>query len=252
MSEFSIYRNSFQHAKLDRKENGVLEVALHSSGKTLVFDAATHEEFVELFYQIGRDEDTRVVILTGVGDAFIDNIDGSKFDFRSAKGFHKMYREGQRVLANLIDSRVPVIAAVNGPATVHSEYVLLSDIVLATPETVFQDKPHPSFGIVPGDGIHSIWPHVIGSIRGRYFVLTGQRLSAEDAKLFGAVNEIAPRVRLLSRAHEIAAAIAAQPPITSRLSRVAVTQPLRRLLEESLSHGLALEGLSAALTTSGA
>jgi enoyl-CoA hydratase/carnithine racemase len=133
---------------------------------------------------------------------------------------------------------------------VHSEYVLLSDIVLATPETVFQDRPHASFGIVPGDGIHSIWPHVIGSIRGRYFVLTGQRLSAEDAKLFGAANEIVPRDRLLSRAHEIAAAIAARPPITSRLSRVAATQPLRRLLEESLSHGLALEGLSAALATS--
>ena len=61
-----------------------------------------------------------------------------------------MFQEGRRVLANLIDIPVPVIAAVNGPATVHSEYILLSDVVLATPETVFQDKPHASFGIVPG------------------------------------------------------------------------------------------------------
>jgi hypothetical protein len=59
---------------------------------------------------------------------------------------------------NLIDIPVPVIAALNGPTTVHSDYALLADIVIATPDTVFQDKPHFAFGIVPGDGIHSLWP----------------------------------------------------------------------------------------------
>jgi enoyl-CoA hydratase/carnithine racemase len=56
------------------------------------------------------------------------------------RGFDKMYREGKKVLATLVDIPVPVIAAVNGPATVHSEYVLLADFVIATPDTVFQDN----------------------------------------------------------------------------------------------------------------
>ena len=247
MTGFESYKNSFPHAKLQRSEAGVLEVTLHSNDASLVFDADTHEEFVDLFRAIGHDEDTGVVILTGAGDAFIDNIDGSKFDFGTAKGFHKMFLEGRGVLTNLINIPVPMIAAVNGPATVHSEYVLLCDVVLATPQTVFQDKPHPAFGIVPGDGIHSLWPHVIGSVRGRYFVMTQQVLSAEDAKAYGAVNEILPRARLLPRAREIASKIAASSPLTAKLSRLAVTQPLRRLVEDSLAFGLSLETLSAVL-----
>jgi enoyl-CoA hydratase/carnithine racemase len=55
---------------------------------------------------------------------------------------------------NVIDIPVPVIAALNGATAVHSEYALLANIVIATPETVFQDKPHFAFGIVPGDGVH--------------------------------------------------------------------------------------------------
>ena len=52
----------------------------------------------------------------------------------------------------MIDIPVPVIAALNGATTVHSEYALLANIVIATPDTVFQDKPHFAFGIVPSDG----------------------------------------------------------------------------------------------------
>ncbi len=247
MTEFTAYKDSFPHAKLIRSAQGVLEMSFHTAGKTLTFDADTHREFADLFRVVAQDAETRVVIMTGTGDAFIDNIDGSKFDFGTAHGFHRMFREGKLVLANLIDIPVPVIAAVNGPATVHSEYILLSDVVLATPDTIFQDKPHTGFGIVPGDGIHSLWPHVIGSVRGRYFVTTQQVLSAEDAKAFGAVNEIVPKARLLSRAHEIAAKIAALQPLTARLTRLAVTQPLRRLVEDSVGFGLALETLSAVL-----
>jgi enoyl-CoA hydratase/carnithine racemase len=141
---------------------------------------------------------------------------------------------------------VSVIAALNGPTTVHSEYVLLCDVVIATPDTVFQDKPHFGFGIVPGDGIHSLWPHVIGSIRGRYFVLTQQMPDAKEAKELGVVNEIVSRAHLHARAREIATGIAKLPPLTASCTRVALSQPLRRLVDESVGYGLALEGISAA------
>ena len=61
-------------------------------------------------------------------------------------------------------------------------------IVIATEDASFQDAPHPAFGIVPGDGLHVVWPEVIGEIRGRYFLLTSQKLSAAQAKDYGAVN----------------------------------------------------------------
>ena len=123
---------------------------------------------------------------------------------------------------------------------------LLTDIVLATPETVFQDKPHCEFGIVPGDGVHVLWHQVIGPIRGRYFPLTRQVLDAQTAKDYGVVNEIVPAEHLLARAHELADGIAALPPLTGRYTRMALTQHLRRLIDEGVGYSLALEGISAA------
>jgi Enoyl-CoA hydratase/isomerase len=123
--------------------------------------------------------------------------------------------------------------------------IVTADVVLATPETVFQDKPHLDFGIVPGDGVNLLWPEVIGSVRGRYFLLTRQELDAETAKAWGAVNEIVAADRLLARAHEIADQLAALPPLTSRYTRIALTQKLRRIIDEAAGYGLALEGMSA-------
>lgn len=246
MANFETYQETFAHAKLTRSPEGVLEVVLHTNGGTLIFNGHTHEEFVDVFHQIGQDPGNRAVILTGAGEAFIDRIDPEGFDFFSPRGYDKIYREGKKVLSNLLDIPVPVIAALNGPTTVHSEYVLLSDIVIATPDTVFQDKPHFAFGIVPGDGIHSLWPEVIGSIRGRTFVLTQQMIGAEEAKTLGVVSEIVTRDRLLGRAREIAGGIAKLPPLTASYTRIALTQKLRRIVDESVGYGLALEGISAA------
>jgi enoyl-CoA hydratase/carnithine racemase len=245
MTEIATYRDSFPNARLTRSPSGVLEVVLHSDGGTLVFNGHTHEQFVDLFHAIGADPDNRVVILTGSGEAFMETITPEGFDFFSPRGFDKIYREGKKVLINILDIEVPMIAAVNGPMRLHTEYVLLADIVLATPETVFQDKPHFDFGIVPGDGVNLLWPEVIGSVRGRYFLLTRQELDAETAKDWGAVNEIVPADALLGRAREIAEGLAALPPLTSRYTRIALTQKLRRIIEEGAGLGLALEGISA-------
>ena len=168
-----------------RSKTGVLEVALHTDGGTLVFNGYTHEQFVDLFHAIGSDRDNRVVILTGSGDAFMERITLDGFDFFSPQGYDKIYREGKKVLMNILDIEVPLIAAVNGPVRLHSEYILLADIVLATPSVVFQDKPHFEFGIVSGDGVHLLWQEAIGTIRGRYFILTRQELDAETAKAMG-------------------------------------------------------------------
>jgi enoyl-CoA hydratase/carnithine racemase len=161
-------------------------------------------------------------------------------------GYDKIFREGKKVLMNILDVEVPMIAAVNGPVRLHSEYILLADIVLATPATVFQDKPHFEFGIVPGDGVNLLWQEAIGTIRARYFILTRQELDAETAKRWGAVNEIVPADKLLTRAREIAEGLAKLPPLTTRYTRIALTQKLRRIVDEGVGYGLGLEGISAA------
>ena len=140
MAKFDTYRDAFPNARLTRKDNGVLEVALHTDGGKLVFNGHTHEQFVDLFHAIGEDRDNRVVILTGSGDAFMDAIDPEGFDFFTPRGYDKILREGRKVLSNILDIEVPVIAALNGPVLLHSEYALLADVVLATPDTVISGQ----------------------------------------------------------------------------------------------------------------
>src|ERR1700751_3499965 len=231
MSRFDAYHDRFPNARLNRSKTGVLEVALHTDGGTVVFNGHTHEQFVDLFHAIASDPDNRGVILTGSGAAFMESISPEGFDFFTPQGYDKIYREGKKVLMNILDIEVPMVAAVNGPVRLHSQYILLADIVLATPSTVFQDKPHFDFGIVPGDGVNVLWPEVIGSVRGRYFLLTRQELDAQTAEAWGAVNEIVPADRLLPRAREIAEGLAKLPPLTSRYTRIAMTQKLRRILD---------------------
>jgi hypothetical protein len=104
MSRFDTYRDSFPNARLTRSKTGVLEVALHTDGGTLVFNGHTHEQFVDLFHAIGSDPNNRVVILTGSGNAFMETITLDGFDFFSPQGYDKIYREGRKVLMNVLDN----------------------------------------------------------------------------------------------------------------------------------------------------
>src|SRR6266446_1677944 len=242
---FESYHDKYENVRMKR-EDGILEVALHTRGGSLVFNGYVHEALVHAFRDIGDDPDNHVVILTGTGDEFCARILADGFDFFTPTGYDKILREGTKILENLLDIQVPMIAAINGPVTVHSEYALLCDIVLATEDAYFEDAPHPAFGIVPGDGLHILWPEVIGEIRGRYFLLSGQKLSAAQANEYGAVNEVVSREAVLPRSWELARHMKKQSPLTLRYTRMALSNRFRRRLQEGLSYGLALEGISAA------
>jgi enoyl-CoA hydratase/carnithine racemase len=152
---------------------------------------------------------------------------------------------------SLLDIDALVIAAVNGPALRHPEIPLLGDIVLAAPEAAFQDSAHFVNRTTPGDGVNFVFPLLMGLNRGRYFLLTGQTLGAEEAKELGLVNEILPREELLPRAWELAEQLLQQNPLVLRYTRLLFTQPLKKAALDLLGFGLALEGLAAVHESSG-
>lgn len=246
MASFDQYSQRYQNIRMERR-NGILQMTFHSDGGSLQWGGVPHEEFPQAFHDIGSDPANRVVIMTGTGEAF-SGPPGTPQSRprRTPREWDKTYWEGKHLLMNLLDIEAPMISAVNGPALRHSELPLLCDIVIAAEEASFQDSGHFINGLVPGDGMHIVYPLLLGLNRGRYFLLTGQTIRAREALGLGLVSEVLPRQDLLPRAWALAEQLAQQSDLVLRYTRVAMTQLIKRQMLDVLGYGLALEGLGSA------
>jgi enoyl-CoA hydratase/carnithine racemase len=248
MASLDQYATKYQNIRLER-QHGILQMTFHTNGGALQWGGGPHSELPQAFADVGSDPENRIVIMTGTGDSFSGppgTVAGAPK--RTPREWDQTYWEGKRLLTNLLDIEVPMISAINGPALRHSEIPLLCDIVLASETAAFQDSGHFMSGLVPGDGMHIVYPLLLGLNRGRYFLFTGQRIEAQEAKTLGLVNEVLPQAELLPRAWALAEQMAEQSDIVLRYSRVAMTQVVKRLMHDLLGYGLALEGLGSADT----
>jgi enoyl-CoA hydratase/carnithine racemase len=243
---FDDYRNRYKTIRM-RREDGILEVTLHTDGGPLRWGRLPHKELEEAFLEIGRDRENHVVILTGTGDEFsgpAPSVEANLASHRqSTKEWGVLGWESKNLLTNLLAIDAPMIAAINGPALRHAELPVMCDIVLASDTACFQDSAHFVGGLIPGDGMHVVFPLVMGYNRGRYFLLTGQVVTAQEAKEMGVVNEVLPQADLLPRAWEHARNIMKLPELNRRYTRTLITEVMRRQMNELLPYGLALEGL---------
>ena len=128
----------------------------HTNGGPIVFTGQTHEDLPFALEDIAADEDNRAMILTGTGDVFMDQIDGPSLgDMTKPVQFARTRSQGIKILERFPSLPFPVVGVANGPATVHSEYLLLTDIHIASERATYGDLPHPTFGIAAGDGSRS-------------------------------------------------------------------------------------------------
>src|SRR5260370_37206309 len=152
------YFDSYRSLKLMRDATGVLVAEFHSKGGPFTFTAQDHRELVDAFYRIAQDRANKIVILTGAGGDFISNVDFSTFGNVADPGvWSQVHDEGVQIVENIANIRVPVIAAIEGRAHVHSEYALLANVIVAAENATFHDVPHFAGGIVPGDRMFTTW-----------------------------------------------------------------------------------------------
>jgi enoyl-CoA hydratase/carnithine racemase len=241
------YFAAYRSLKLTRDAKGVLVGEFHSNFGPLSFTAQDHTEFVDAFYRISQDRANKIVILTGAGGDFIPSIDFSSFgNVADPEIWSQVHDEGTQILENLANIRVPVIAAVEGQANVHSEYALMADVIVAGEGATFNDLPHFAGGIVPGDGIFTAWSYRAGAGRAEAFLLNPQPLTARTAYEWGVVAEVVPNGKALDRARELAELYLKAPEVTRRNTRVHFIRPLKERIVREVGYGLLLEGASAA------
>jgi len=241
------YFAAYRSLRLTRDAAGVLVAEFHSNGGPFTFTGQDHTELVDAFYRIAQDRENKIVILTGAGGDFISDVDFSTFGNVADTGvWSQVHDEGVQILENIANIRVPVIAAVEGRAYVHSEYALLANVIVAAEDATFHDVPHFAGGIVPGDGIFTTWSYRAGAGRAESFLLNPQPLTARTAHEWGVVAEVVAKGKTLSRARELANLYLKAPEVTRRNTRVHFIYPLKERIVREVGYGLALEGASAA------
>ncbi len=246
-NERPAYFDQFKSLDMQRDADGILVVTMNDgSGGPITFGGTDHTDFTEAFYRIGRDYDNKVVILTGAGD-YMANIDlnPSMFEMMANPDIWAMlYDEGVQILENLVNIRVPVIAAIEGKAHVHTEYALTANLIVAGESATFGDIPHFAGGIVPGDGIYTTWTYRAGAGRAQKFLLDPTPITAQTAMDWGVVSKIVPDGKALDKAKEIAKSLLTKPEVTRRNTRILFTQSLKEELVRNTGFGFSLEGAS--------
>jgi enoyl-CoA hydratase/carnithine racemase len=242
------YAEKWKEYFVMRRENGVLEVRMHSQGGPVKWDLRLHRALIPAFQDIHFDPDNECIILTGTGDSFISTFDeqawtedGFREPFDFKHGYDVFYVDQTKEPFSLLNMEIPIIAAVNGPLFIHAELALLNDIVLASENTTIKDS-HFISGGVPGDGVHTLFRELLGHVRGKYFLYTGQVIEAPEALRLGLVNEVLPADKLLERAWDLAVNLfMKQDRMHRRISRAILIQPWRELFQKELGFGQGFE-----------
>jgi enoyl-CoA hydratase/carnithine racemase len=224
-----------------RRRNSVTELRFHTDGGPLVWSATAHREQYEAFSWLSRDRETKVVIITGTAEIYCGELDVTSF---AGMPWEDIWWEGRHLLMSLNDIDIPIISAINGPATIHAEIPVMADIVLAAPTVEFADRAHFALrDTVPGDGVNLIWGELLGPTRSKYFLITGSSIDADESLRLGVVNEIVAADDLLPRAWTLAEELCQRSLPVLRYTKSVLTVGFREHFSDRLSHSLGVEGI---------
>jgi enoyl-CoA hydratase len=191
-----------------------------------ISDQLTEE--LEIFLDtVERDEDLRVLVITGAGEkAFVAGADIQELVKRDALIGQKVSRKRQGIFARIENLPIPVIAAVNGYALGGGLELALACSIRICSEKAQFGAPEVKLGIIPGDGGTQRLPRLVGLGRALEMILTGDFIDAQEAYRIGLVNRVVSQEDLMGRAMDLAERIARRPPLAVRYAKEAVNRSL--------------------------
>jgi enoyl-CoA hydratase/carnithine racemase len=205
-----------------------------------------HLALTRLFPQLDADADARVAVITGEGKAFSA---GGDFDLLDRMAKDRVLRtdviaEGRELVLNMIRCRVPVVAAVNGPAVgLGCSVIALSDVVYMA-ESAYLADPHVAVGLVAADGGPLTWPLHTSLLLAKEYAFTGERITAERAAQIGLANHVCPDGEVLDAAVAAARKIAALPRQAVEATKRVLNLHLERAVLATIDFAMASETAS--------
>jgi enoyl-CoA hydratase len=235
---------SYEAIAIDKREGGVVLATLNRPDRLNAVNGTMHHELARVTREFDADPALKVLVITGAGRAFCAGGDFSPQRDRSEP--EMTLEEGRQIVDHLLECSKPVISAVNGYAMgLGATVALLCDVVYAARSAIFADT-HVVMGIGAGDGGQVIWPLLMGVNRAKYFLMTGERVSAEEGERMGLVNFVVDDGTVVDEALALAARLAAGPSVAISASKMAINGYMRMVSNLVLPLSLAHEGRSMA------
>lgn len=230
------YSERFSEFFKFKREDGILEVKMHTKDGPVKWSYQMHHALAELWTVIGHDKHNEVIILTSTGESWINEWDVESFKEIEQSPDDARYDvqiyDTLKIVENFVnDIEVPTIAAINGKG-IHWEMCMMSDITLCTPDFVLQDDHFGmDSGHVPGDGMGMCLQEILGIKRGNYAMLTCQSFSAQECLELGAVNEVVERDEIVDRAWALARGIMTKSRSCRRMTHYIAVRPWKAVIE---------------------
>ncbi len=235
---------AFDSLVFDRPAEHVLRLTLSNPRTRNSVGHEGHRQLAEVWREVDRDDDTRVVVVCGADGAFSSGGDlGLVEDIaRDWETRLRVFHEARDLVYNLVDCRKPVVAAIDGPCVGAGLAVaLLADISLATPGARLVDG-HTRLGVAAGDHAAIVWPLLCGMAKAKYHLLLCEPVDGAEAERLGLVSLCVPAEELESRSLEIAQRLANGSQAAIRHTKLALNNWLR-MFGPAFDASLALEFL---------
>lgn len=232
----------YQRLKFDRPADGVLRVTLYNPERLNAADETMHGELADIWRDIDADRSVSCVILTGHGKAFSAGGDFKMIqkiidDFETRA---RNWKEARDIVYNVINCSKPVVSAIRGPA-VGAGLVcgLLADVSIAARDARIIDG-HTRLGVAAGDHAAIVWPLLCGMAKAKYYLLTCDALSGEEAERIGLISLTVDDADLDAKALEVATKLARGAPNAIRWTKYSLNNWLR-MAGPTFDASLALE-----------